>query len=140
MGKKNEKVYGKSKQIGSAGTNERKKALEILSHSQKKYLANINPRNFEDVFSAPTLSIQVISEELGSSTARSMVTNIVAHTVEFFNVGKTMTDIQIVQTCTFIMELYPYFLIDDLKLCFRNAISGKYGKLYDRLDGAVILG
>lgn len=34
----------------------------------------------------------------------------------------------------------PYLSIPDLKICFRNAKMGKYGKLYDSIDCATIFG
>lgn len=37
-----------------------------------------------------------------------------------------------------IIDAFPQLTMMDLKLCFKKAISGEYGKLYDRLDGAVI--
>lgn len=49
-----------------------------------------------------------------------------------------MNDIQIARTATLILQEYYYLKPDDFKLCFNNAILGKYGKTYDRLDTQVI--
>lgn len=32
----------------------------------------------------------------------------------------------------------PELLYDDFKLCFNNAKRGKYGRVYDRIDGNII--
>ena len=47
---------------------------------------------------------------------------------------------QLVQTIQLIIEDFYYFNIEDFKLCFNNAKRGKYGKIYDRIDGNVIYG
>ncbi|QNL41381.1 hypothetical protein DW206_22780 [Bacteroides ovatus] len=50
-----------------------------------------------------------------------------------------MSDIQVAMTVDLIMEEYPYFKMDDLKLCFKNAMKMKYGRIYNRIDGQVIM-
>lgn len=45
---------------------------------------------------------------------------------------------QLVQTIRLIVEDFYYFNVEDFKLCFNNAKRGKYGKVYDRIDGNVI--
>lgn len=50
-----------------------------------------------------------------------------------------MSDGQIAMTADLILEEYPYFKTDDLKLCFRNAMKMKYGEIYNRIDGQVIM-
>ena len=52
-----------------------------------------------------------------------------------------MNDVQIATTCDLIIETYPYYKLEDFKLCFKNSMRHKngYDKLYDRLDGAIIM-
>lgn len=52
-----------------------------------------------------------------------------------------MNDVQIAITCDLIIETYPHYKLEDFKLCFKNAMKHKagYDKLYDRLDGAIIM-
>lgn len=50
-----------------------------------------------------------------------------------------MTDIQAAMTVDLIIEEYPYMKLDDLKLCFKNAMKMKYGNIYNRIDGQVIM-
>ena len=56
----------------------------------------------------------------------------------YFNVGKTLNDVQVATISNLIVEEYSYFMPDDFKLCFNRAKKGKYGKVYDRIDGQVI--
>lgn len=58
---------------------------------------------------------------------------------EFVNVGRGMTDAQTYETATLLLSVYPYLTLADIHLLFRRAKTGYYGKLYDRLDGQVIL-
>ncbi|MFV0325326.1 MAG: DUF6633 family protein [Bacteroides xylanisolvens] len=50
-----------------------------------------------------------------------------------------MSDIQAAMTVDLIIEEYPYLKLDDLKLCFKNAMKMKYGNIYNRIDGQVIM-
>lgn len=58
--------------------------------------------------------------------------------IDFFSVGKTMGQNQLVSTIRLIVEDFYYLKIEDFKLCFNNAKKGKYGKIYDRIDGNII--
>jgi hypothetical protein len=80
-----------------------------------------------------------IRKSIGEMGLNALLTHIVTDTVLFFNVGKTMTQLQIAQTVQLIVEDFDYLALEDLKVCFKNAKKGLYGKLYDRIDGAVII-
>lgn len=77
--------------------------------------------------------------EFGENHARAIVVILLSEVVDFFNASNTMNDSQVAITTDLIIEEYPYFKIDDLKLCFRNAMKGRYGEIYNRLDGSVIM-
>ena len=49
-----------------------------------------------------------------------------------------MGETQIAQTVDMIIEDYYYLNIEDFKLCFSDAKKGRFGKVYDRIDGNVI--
>ena len=50
-----------------------------------------------------------------------------------------MSDVQVAITVDLILEEYPYMQTDDLKLCFKNAMKLKYGQIYNRIDGQIIM-
>lgn len=77
---------------------------------------------------------------LGETKARAAVVYLIADALEFFNATDTMSDIQVAMTVDLIIEEYPYMKTDDLKLCFKNAMKMKYGKIYNRIDGQIIMG
>lgn len=94
----------------------------------------------EDVFSSKEPSLGIVLKELGENHARAIVVILLSEVVGFFNASNTMNDTQVAITTDLIIEEYPYFKIDDLKLAFRNGMKGKYGEIYNRLDGSVIMG
>ena len=50
-----------------------------------------------------------------------------------------MSDVQVAITVDLILEEYPYLQTDDLKLCFKNAMKLKYGQIYNRIDGQIVM-
>lgn len=50
-----------------------------------------------------------------------------------------MTDTQTQETAILILETYPSLTIADINLIFKKAKLGKFGSMYDRLDGQLIL-
>ena len=49
-----------------------------------------------------------------------------------------MNDVQVALTADLIIDRFYYLKLEEIKLCFRNAMAS--GKIYDRLDGNIILG
>lgn len=93
----------------------------------------------EAVKSTSPVLKELVSEH-GEIMVKAILTKKIAGIVKFFNVGKSMNDIQIADTISLILEHYPRLKPEDIELCFKKAKSGQYGQLYDRLDGQVILG
>lgn len=85
-------------------------------------------------------ALVTVAMEFGENHARAIVVILLSEVVDFFNASNTMNDSQVAITTDLIIEEYPYFKIDDLKLAFRNAMKGRYGEIYNRLDGSVIMG
>ena len=51
-----------------------------------------------------------------------------------------MTPAQLTETVGLAVKHYGHFKPEDFKLCHENVKLGKYGQLFDRIDGQVILG
>lgn len=98
------------------------------------------PKTVSDVFSSGMPALAALKKERGEATARSVLVLIMNDMLDFFNAGNDMNDTQVALTVDFILEEYPYMQADDITLCFRNAMKGKYGKLYNRIDGQIIMG
>jgi hypothetical protein len=76
--------------------------------------------------------------EDGVMAARAIMCIILNDFVSNFNVGQSLTVEQVAIIADSILDNYGFLKIDDLKLCFKNAISGRYGQVY-RLDVNVII-
>ena len=83
-------------------------------------------------------ALSTLRRERGEATARAVLVLIVNDMLDFFNAD--MNDRQVATTVDLILEEYPYMQADDITLCFRRAMKGKYGKLYNRIDGQIIMG
>lgn len=103
------------------------------------YCGQLQPKNLDDVFQAPELSLSALKNEITVMGVQATLAIMVGNVVHFFNVGKTMDKQQVVTTCNLIIDAFPYFKLEDLALCFKKAMLLEYGKLYDRIDGAIII-
>ena len=99
----------------------------------------LRPKTVNEVFLSNEPAIGTITRMLGETKARAAVVLLIADALEFFNSSETMSDVQVATTVDLIMEEYPYMKTDDLKLCFKNAMKMKYGSIYNRIDGQVIM-
>ena len=59
---------------------------------------------------------------------------------EQFNIDNKMSDAQINSAARILDTKYFFFTPDDFRLAFIEGITGKYGKVYNRLDIGVICG
>jgi len=104
-----------------------------------QYYKAIQIKKFDDVFESLTPSLGGIKKELGDIVTKAILSIILIDLVKFFNIGKSMDDEQVAQTIEMIQDEFYMLKPEDLKLCFSNAKKGKYGKVYDRLDGQIII-
>ena len=86
---------------------------------------------------APTIA--EIRSSFGHDYIQAYVEMWIVNLRMFFNVGKAMTDEQTYMTAELIVDSFYNLNIADINLVFKNAKLGKYGKIYDRLDGNIIL-
>lgn len=86
----------------------------------------------------PTLSR--LRKDVGDDAIRAYIEMWITNIAEFVNVGKNMRDEQIFETAGMILSEYFMLTLADVNLVFKNAKFGRYGAIYDRLDGQVILG
>lgn len=86
---------------------------------------------------APTIAS--IRKSFGQDYIQAYIEMWIVNLRMFFNVGKSMTDEQTYMTAELIVDTFYNLNIADINLIFKNAKLGKYGKIYDRLDGNIIL-
>lgn len=56
---------------------------------------------------------------------------------QYFNLQQPMNAQQLMLTAELIMEEYYYLRIEELRMCFRMAMKGEFGPVYNRIDGQV---
>lgn len=70
----------------------------------------------------------------------ALMSVLIGELADSFNIGKNMTGDQVLITALMITTEYPNLKVDDVAFCFSKAMKGYYGKVYDRLDTAIIFG
>ena len=103
-----------------------------------QYYLNMQIQTTEMAVYNSSPSLVKISKEIGDGFLFSFLGNILLDLSDFFNIGKGLSPQQIIWLAKEIKKDYYYLKPTELKLCFDNAKKGKYGKLYDRLDGMII--
>jgi len=71
---------------------------------------------------------------------KALLAFLITDLADSFNIGKNMTGAQVIDCATLILSGYSDLKIDDAALCFTKAKQGRYGKVYDRLDSAIVIG
>jgi len=87
--------------------------------------------------SLPTIGS--INRQFGFDFTQAYIEGWIVNLREFINVGKKMSDQQTQETAMLIIENYPALKISDINLIFKRAKLGKFGSMYDRLDGQLVL-
>ncbi len=96
-------------------------------------------RSVADVLASGMPTVGEITKVYGDAVSASVVAIEIESLVRFVNVGKTMNAEQQIETAKTIVFNYPFLSLPDFKLFFQRLKTGVYGKMYDRLDGQVIL-
>lgn len=99
----------------------------------------MNPKHIEDVVDSPVPSVISIVKGCGENVARAALVILVTDLLSFFNVENTMSVEQVATTINLLMDEYYFLKLDDFKMCFKRVMLGKYGKVYNRIDGQMIL-
>lgn len=72
------------------------------------YYNSLRPKTVNDVFDSPTCSIAVVYREFGETHLRAFMVNVLNDLINFFNVGKSMSAVQVAQTADLVIEEFYY--------------------------------
>lgn len=86
------------------------------------------------------IKFELAAVENGEIIFNAMLTKEITGLVTSFNVGKTMSDVQISFVRETLKTDYYYLKLDEVRFVFNQAKKGKYGQVYDRIDCAIICG
>lgn len=103
------------------------------------YWDSINPVSILDVFNAPQLPVVEIAREIGTTKLQALMVKWMNSFLRFYSVNGSMDAVQVADTINLILEIYPYYTQYDFKLFFKMAKMGKFGEIYGRMDGEVII-
>jgi hypothetical protein len=56
---------------------------------------------------------------------------------QYFNLQQPMNAQQLALTAELMLEDYYYLRVDELQVCFRMAMKGEFGPVYNRIDGQI---
>ena len=110
-----------------------------LPASPIKAFEQLTPASYQDVFECGTAALSVVKKEQGKQAASAYISIMLADIEQFFNVKNGMTEIQIKMLVDMILKNFYYLKISDLRLFSEKFKMGLYGKVYDRLDGGVVM-
>lgn len=115
--------------------------MKDLLNSPKAYYKGLRRCSIKNALTdTPELPISEIATiKYGDiNAAQAIVAIAISEVVQFFNVGKTMNDVQVAITSDLIIDRFYYLKLEEIKYCFHRAMCS--GKVYDRLDGNIIIG
>jgi len=84
---------------------------------------------------SPALS--EIKKVKGEQIALGVVVALMDECQQYFNLQQPMNKQQLLLTAELIMEKYYYLRVEELRVCFRMAMKGEFGPVYNRIDGQV---
>lgn len=90
-----------------------------------------------DCFHSKTSTIARIGKD-NPNVAISLLVVMINDLADTFNIGKNMGAVQVMEGAQIIFNTHGLLKIADFALFFNKAKTGQYGKVYDRLDIAVI--
>lgn len=115
-----------------------RRAAEECPPSLRRLYQGLKTSSVSTMVRASTPTLERIKNTVSETDARALLTLAVCEVCDFFNVGKNMTDTQVAMTVDFIIQEFSYMKLEEIKACFHKAMLRE--KLYDRLDGGIILG
>jgi len=84
-------------------------------------------------------TIATIKKTYGEDFIQAYIEGWIVNLREFINIGNKMTNEQTSETAMLIVDEYYNLNLADINFIFKNAKIGKYGQIYGRLDGQIIL-
>jgi hypothetical protein len=110
-----------------------KNALVSLSSS-----GNSTEVSLQKILTSKTSpSLSEIKKKKGQQTALGVLVALMDECQQYFNLQQPMNAHQLKISAELIMEDYYYLRVDELRMCFRMAMKGEFGSVYNRIDGQI---
>jgi hypothetical protein len=112
--------------------NERKEIANLSSS------ANSTEVTLQQILASKTSpALSEVRKNKGEQTALGVLVALMDECQQYFNLQQPMNAQQLMLTAELIMEEYYYLRIEELRMCFRMAMKGEFGPVYNRIDGQV---
>ena len=103
-----------------------------------KSSANSTEVTLQQILAAKTSpALSEIKKHKGEQTALGVLVALMDECQQYFNLQQPMNKQQLLLTAELIMEKYYYLRAEELRMCFRMAMKGEFGPVYNRIDGQV---
>jgi len=100
--------------------------------------ANSTEVNLHEILVRKTSPMLVtIKTDKGQQAAINVMVAMMDACQQYFNLQQPMNAQQLSLTAELILEDYYYLRVEELQICFRMAMKGEFGPLYNRIDGQV---
>ena len=84
---------------------------------------------------SPALS--ELKKNKGEQIAIGVLVSLMDECQQYFNLQQPMKPQQLMLTAELIIEKYYYLRVEELRICFRMAMMGEFGTVYNRIDGQI---
>lgn len=112
--------------------------------NERNALANLNSSanstevTLQKILASKTSpALSELKKNKGEQTALGVLVALMDECQQYFNLQQPMNAQQLMLTAELIMEEYYYLRIEELRMCFRMAMKGEFGPVYNRIDGQV---
>lgn len=111
--------------------------MDSISHDDKIQIVRLYQSvTIQHCLLAPTL--KSLEAQFGQDDLATVIAYQIMQTSDFFNLKANLREDQALETAYLILEKYPFETLEDFAIVFKNAKTGKYGELFNRLDGQII--
>lgn len=101
-------------------------------------MRKFNSLTFATARESPQVSgLTKTDPELADDAAEALA-NLIAYACNQFNVGKNMSDVQTAILANDLLKTYWYWRFDEFTYVLGQAIRGKFGPVYDRIDAPTV--
>lgn len=76
---------------------------------------------------------------IAGQSDKNIVAEMLLELNEFSNVSRKMNESQIIETVNMLLDEYPQLSLQEYQVFFNRIRSGKFGQLYESLDGIKIM-
>lgn len=120
-----------------AGQFDQQKAMACLGELERKEQTLVMGWNV--AMHSSQASLATFRKYMGDHKVNAMLILIISNFQDQLNVNRSLTDSQVMTITRLIMHKYYWINIADIKHFFTKVLMGDYGKIFDRIDVAVIM-